>query len=198
MMTSTSKSPDEKPILEFRQKSAWTRWLEKNHDKSSGVWIRLAKKNSEVSSISRSDALDVALCFGWIDGQARSEGDKTWLQKFTPRGKRSIWSKINRENVRRLIESGEMRPPGIAEIERAKKDGRWEAAYDSPKSIAIPDELQAELDRNKKAKAFFDTLNSQNRYAILFRIHTAKKAETKAKRIRQFVEMLERGEKIHP
>ena len=197
MKSSASKSPDEKPIVEFRRKSAWTRWLEKNHDKSSGAWLRLAKKNSALRSISRSDALDVALCFGWIDGQARSEGDETWLQKFTPRGKRSIWSKINRENVQRLIESGEMRPPGVAEIERAKKDGRWEAAYDSPKSMAIPDELQTELDKNKKAKAFFDTLNSQNRYAILFRIHTAKKVETKIKRIKQFVEMLERGEKIH-
>ena len=198
MKSSSSQSPDEKPILEFRLKSAWTKWLEKNHDKSSGVWLRLAKKNSELRSISRADALDVALCFGWIDGQARSEGEETWLQKFTPRGKRSIWSKINRVNVQRLIDCGEMRPPGVAEIERAKKDGRWEAAYDSPKSIAIPEELQAELDRNKKAKAFFETLNSQNRYAILFRIHTAKKVETKAKRIKQFVEMLERGEKIHP
>ena len=193
----SSKSPDEKPVLEFRHKSAWTKWLEKNHDKSSGVWIRLAKKNSGLRSISRSDALDVALCFGWIDGQGRSEGDETWLQKFTPRGKRSIWSKINRENVQRLIIAGEMRPPGAAEIERAKKDGRWDAAYDSPKSMTVPVELQAELEKNKKAKAFFETLNSQNRYAILFRIHTAKKAETKAKRIKQFVEMLERGEKIH-
>lgn len=191
------KSPDEKPILEFRQKSAWTTWLEKNHAGSSGVWIRLAKKNSGLKSISRDDALDVALCYGWIDGQARSEGEATWLQKFTPRRKRSIWSKVNRENVRRLIESGEMRSAGHAEIDRAKKDGRWEAAYDSPKSMPVPDELKSELARNKKAKAFFDTLSSQNRYAILFRIHNAKKAETKAKRIKQFVEMLERGEKIH-
>jgi len=188
---------DGKPILEFRAKSAWTKWLEKNHDKSSGVWLRLARKNSRVKSITRDEALDSALCYGWIDGQARSEGDATWLQKFTPRTKPSIWSKINRAKVQALIESGEMRPAGLAEIERAKSDGRWDAAYDSPKSIAVPDDLRSELDRNSKARAFFETLNSQNRYAILFRIHTAKKAETRAKRIKQFVEMLERGEKIH-
>jgi|SRR5687767_3083691 len=186
-----------KPILDFRAKSTWTKWLEKNHDKSSGVWLRLARKNSRVKSITRDEALDSALCYGWIDGQARSEGDATWLQKFTPRTKPSIWSKINRAKVQALIESGEMRPAGLAEIERAKSDGRWDAAYDSPKSIAVPDDLRSELDRNSKARAFFETLNSQNRYAILFRIHTAKKAETRAKRIKQFVEMLERGEKIH-
>ena len=189
---------DGKPVLEFRRKSAWTKWLEKNHEKSSGVWLRLAKKNSGVKSIARDEALDSALCYGWIDGQARSEGDSTWLQKFTPRTKRSIWSKINREKVQALIESGEMRAAGLAEIKRAKDDGRWDAAYDSPKSIAVPDDMRSELDRNRKAKAFFETLNSQNRYAILFRIHTAKKKETRAKRIKQFVDMLERGEKIHP
>src|SRR5688572_414360 len=191
------KLPDDKPILELRTKAAWTKWLDKNQGTSSGVWLRLAKKDSGLKSVSRTDALDTALCYGWIDGQARSEGDATWLQKFTPRTKPSIWSKINRAKVQALIESGEMRPAGLAEIERAKSDGRWDAAYDSPKSIAVPDDLQSELDRNSTAKAFFETLNSQNRYAILFRIHTAKKAETRAKRIKQFVEMLERGEKIH-
>ena len=188
---------DDKPILEFRQKTAWRKWLEKNHGSSSGAWLRLAKKGSGLSSISRDDALDAALCYGWIDGQARSEGDATWLQKFTPRTKRSIWSKINRQKVQALIESGEMRPAGLAEIERAKQDGRWDAAYDSPKTISVPDDLQDELDKNRKAKSFFETLDSRNRYAILFRIHTAKRAETRAKRIREFVEMLERGERIH-
>ena len=190
--------PDDKPILEFDRKSEWTKWLEKNHAKSSGVWLRMAKKDSGLTSISRNDALDSALCYGWIDGQARSEGEKTWLQKYTPRTKRSIWSKINRDKVNALIEKGEMRPSGLAEIERAKKDGRWEAAYDSSKTIEVPPDLKAALAKNKKAKALFEKLDSRNRYAILFRTHNAKKAETRAKRIKQFVEMLERGEKIYP
>ena len=191
------KQKDDKPILEFSRRSEWTTWLNKNHAKSAGVWLRLGKKGSDLKSITRDEALDSALCYGWIDGQAKSEGEATWLQKFTPRTKRSIWSKINREKVQALIESGEMRPAGVAEIERAKQDGRWDAAYDSPKTITVPADLQEALDKNRKAKTFFKTLDSRNRYAVLFRIHTAKKAETRAKRIKQFVEMLERGEKIH-
>ena len=191
------KAPDDKPILEFSRKSSWRTWLENNHDRSSGVWLRLAKKGSGQKSVTRDEALDAALCYGWIDGQAKSEGDATWLQKFTPRGKRSIWSKINREKVQALIESGEMNNAGLAEIDRAKKDGRWEAAYDSPKTITVPDELQSALDKNPEAKAFFETLDSRNRYAILFRLQTAKKPETRERRIREFVSMLERGEKIH-
>jgi uncharacterized protein YdeI (YjbR/CyaY-like superfamily) len=189
---------EDKPILAFREKTAWVKWLEKNHDKSSGIWLRIAKKESGLKSIARGDALDAALCFGWIDGQARSEGETTWLQKYTPRTKRSIWSKINRDKVQALIKSGDMRPAGLAEIERAKRDGRWDAAYDSSKTITVPDDLQAALNKNKKAKTFFEKLDSRNRYAILFRTHNAKKAETRAKRIRQYIEMLERGEKIHP
>ena len=195
-MTAT-KTSDDKPVLEFPTKAAWTRWLAKNHATSSGVWLRLGKKNSDVRSPTREEALDAALCFGWIDGQSKSEGESTWLQKYTPRTKRSIWSKINREKVRQLIESGEMHAAGLAEIERAKADGRWEAAYDSPKTMMVPDDLQSALDENRKAKAFFAKLDSRNRYAVLFRVHTAKKAETRERRIRQFVEMLERGEKIH-
>jgi uncharacterized protein YdeI (YjbR/CyaY-like superfamily) len=196
-MSSNLEEIDGKPILEFRGKRAWTTWLSKNHARSPGVWLRLAKKDSGLKTVSRDEALDSALCYGWIDGQARSEGESTWLQKFTPRTKRSIWSKKNRENVQRLIGSGEMRPPGLAEIERAKKDGRWEAAYDSPRTITVPEDLRAALDKNRKASEFFEKLDSRNRYAVLFRIHTAKKAETRAKRIREFVGMLERGEKIH-
>jgi uncharacterized protein YdeI (YjbR/CyaY-like superfamily) len=196
-MATRSESPDEKPILVFSRNTQWRKWLERNHDKSSGVWLRLAKKGSDKKSVSRGDALDIALCFGWIDGQARSEDDDTWLQKFTPRTKRSIWSKINREKVQALIGSGDMHAAGLSEIERAKKDGRWDAAYDSPKSMTVPDELQRALNKNRKAKAFFETLDSRNRFAILFRIQTAKKEETKAKRITQFVEMLERGETLH-
>ena len=196
-MGQESKSPDGKPVVEFGSKTAWSKWLDKNHDESSGVWLRLAKKDSGLKSVSRSDALDVALCFGWIDGMAKSEGDATWLQKFTPRTKRSIWSKKNRDNVQRLIDSGDMRPAGLAEIDRAKSDGRWDAAYDSPRTISVPDDLQIALAANKKAKKFFEALDSKNRYAVLFRIHNAKRPETRAKRIGEFVEMLARGEKFH-
>ena len=183
--------------MEFRQKNTWTKWLDKNHDKSAGVWLRLAKKDSGLVSVTRDEALDVALCYGWIDGQARSEGELTWLQKFTPRTKRSIWSKVNRVRVQKLIDEGEMQPPGLAEIERAKNDGRWDAAYDSPKTMTMPEDLQAALVKNRKAAAFFEKLDSRNRYAILFRVQNAKKAETRARRIEQFVDMLARGEKLH-
>jgi len=188
---------DDKPILVFKRKNTWAAWLDENHGSSSGVWLRLAKKASGVESVSRDEALDVALCYGWIDGQAKSEGEIHWLQKFTPRSKRSIWSKRNRDKVQALIETGEMRSAGLAEIERARKDGRWEAAYDSPRNISVPDDLKAALDENGQAKSVFGTLDSRNRYAILFRIHTAKKVETRAKRIRQFVEMLARNEKLY-
>ena len=144
------------------------------------------------------EALDVALCHGWIDGQKKGFDDKYWLQKFTPRGAKSIWSKINTLKAEKLIASGEMKPAGLKAIELAKQDGRWEAAYDSQKKISIPDDFESALNKNKKAKSFFATLNSVNRYAILFRIQTAKKAETRTKRIQQFVEMLERNEKLYP
>src|SRR5688500_12537658 len=136
-MRSEPETVDGKRVLEFRQKSSWTRWLDKNYDKSPGIWLRLAKKDSGLKSVSRDEALDAALCYGWIDGQARSEGELTWLQKFTPRTKRSIWSKVNRMKVQKLIDSGEMRPAGLAEMERAQADGRWEAAYDSPRTMAV-------------------------------------------------------------
>ncbi len=146
----------------------------------------------------RTDALEVALCYGWIDGQSKGVDALSWLQKFTPRGPRSIWSKINREKVEALIESGAMRPAGLAAIEQAKQNGRWDAAYDGPRTAEVPSDLQAALDRNAKAAAFFTTLSSRNRYAILFRIHHAKKAETRARRIAQFVSMLEKHETLYP
>ena len=186
------------PIVSFETKTKWADWLAKQHDKSAGVWVKLAKKGSGIPSMTYDEALDIALCYGWIDGQKGGVDEKYWLQKFTPRGPKSMWSKINVAKAEKLIASGEMKPAGLKAIEAAKQDGRWDAAYESQKNIAVPDDFQAELDNNKKAKAFFATLNSVNRYAILFRIQTAKKAETRTKRIRQFVEMLEKGEKIYP
>jgi uncharacterized protein YdeI (YjbR/CyaY-like superfamily) len=186
------------PILPFERQKDWVVWLEKNHATSSGVWIKLARKASGIQSVTYDEALEVALCYGWIDGQRKSYDETSFLQKFTPRGPRSIWSKINTEKALRLIESGRMKPAGLKAVESAKQDGRWDAAY-APQSKAVaPDDLQAELDRNAKAKAFFATLDSRNRYAILHRIHTAKKAETRARRIEQFIRMLEKKEKIYP
>jgi uncharacterized protein YdeI (YjbR/CyaY-like superfamily) len=189
--------PALEPLL-FSQQKEWAAWLRRNHDKSPGVWVRLAKKASGIQSVSYGEALEAALCHGWIDAKKKGESETTWLQQFTPRTSKSIWSKINREKALALVEAGRMKPAGLAQIERAKKDGRWEAAYDSPSSASAPPELQAALDQNARAKAFYATLNSQNRYAILFRIQTAKKPETRAKRIQRFVEMLEKNEKLHP
>lgn len=187
----------ELPRLPFENKKKWADWLAKQHDKSVGVWLKIARKDAGISSVTYEEALDVALCYGWIDGQKRGFDDKYWLQKFTPRGPKSIWSKINTEKAERLIASGEMKPAGLKAIELARQDGRWEKAYEGQKTITVPADFQAALDKNKKAKVFFATLNSVNRYAILFRIHNAKRQETRARKIQQFVEMLERSEKIH-
>jgi uncharacterized protein YdeI (YjbR/CyaY-like superfamily) len=184
-------------LLPFTSKKKWENWLAKQHSKSTGIWLKLAKRGSEIPSVTYDEALEVALCYGWIDGQKKGFDDKYWLQKFTPRGPKSIWSKINTLKAEKLIKSGEMKPAGLKAIQAAKQDGRWDAAYESQKNISVPDDFRAALDENSKAKAFFATLNSVNRYAILFRIHNAKRAETRARRIRQFVEMLESGEKLH-
>ncbi len=186
------------PVLFFERQKDWAIWLNKNHATSSGVWLRLAKKASGIKSVTYDEALEVALCYGWIDGQKKSHDETSWLQKFTPRGPKSIWSKINTEKSLRLIESGQMKPAGLKAVESAKQDGRWDAAYAPQSKAVVPSDLQAELDRNVKAKAFFATLDSRNRYAILHRIHTAKKAETRAKRIGQFIRMLEKKEKLYP
>lgn len=190
-------TPVELPILAFESPAAWAAWLEEHHAVSKGVWLKLAKKGSGIASVTYAEALEVALCHGWIDGQKRSHDASAWLQKLTPRGKKSIWSKVNRDKALELIRSGRMQPAGLEEVERAQRDGRWEAAYDSQSNAAVPGDLEEALDRSPKAKAFFATLDSANRYAILFRLHTAKKAETRARRLEQFVQMLERGEKIH-
>jgi len=195
----TKKNPRaELPIELFEHQDAWAAWLEQHHAESPGVWLRHAKKASGMASVSYADALEVALCYGWIDGLKRSYDDSSWIQKWTPRGAKSIWSKINRDKALKLIERGLMQPSGLAQINRAKQDGRWDAAYDSHSTATVPDDLQAALDGNAEAGAFFATLNSTNRYAILFRIQTAKKAETRARRIQEFIAMLERHEKLHP
>jgi uncharacterized protein YdeI (YjbR/CyaY-like superfamily) len=186
------------PILLFADRAAFRKWLSAHHASRPGLWLRIAKAASSHRSVSYADALDVALCFGWIDGQKKSDDADFFLQKFTPRQKRSPWSKRNREHVARLLAAGEMHPAGLAAIEAAKADGRWERAYDSPGTAAVPDDLRAALEARPKAKAFFATLNGANRYAILYRIQTAIRPETRARRIAEFVAMLERKEKLHP
>jgi uncharacterized protein YdeI (YjbR/CyaY-like superfamily) len=187
----------EYPVILFPSKAAWAAWLEQHHATERGVWVRIARTTSQLQSVAHADVLDVALCYGWIDGQGRSHDDDSWLLKFTPRGKKSVWSKRNREHVERLIASGEMQPAGFAAIEAAKADGRWDRAYDSASTATVPADLAAALGKNPKAKAFFETLKGSNRYSILHRIQTAVKPETRARRIAQFVEMLERGETLH-
>jgi len=176
----------------------WEAWLEANHASSSGVWLLLIKKGSTKSGPTYAEALDVALCFGWIDGQAKKLDDDFSLQRFSPRRPRSVWSQRNRDKVQALIEAGRMRPAGMAEIERARADGRWDAAYAPPSTAEVPDDLQAAIDANPAAAAFFATLDRQNRFALIYRTTTAKKPETRARRIAQFVEMLARHEKLHP
>ena len=192
-----TSQPDVSPTRLFKTKSDWATWLEKNHHKSAGLWLRLAKKDSGLKSVTYKEALEVALCHGWIDGQKRPENERTWLQRFTPRSTKSIWSKINRESAERLIANGAMKTAGLEAIEGAKKDGRWKSAYDSPSKSTVPDDLQAALDASPRAKTFFETLDRANRYAILWRIQTVKKAETRTRKIQQFIAMLERKEKIH-
>ncbi|MBK9779228.1 MAG: YdeI/OmpD-associated family protein [Anaerolineales bacterium] len=186
----------ELPILPFESKKKFAEWLAKNHDKSAGLWLKIAKKATGIPTVTYLEALDVALCYGWIDGQKGSFDEQYFLQKFTPRRPKSIWSKINVEKVAGLIASGEMKPSGLKAVEAAKQDGRWAAAYSSQKNIVVPADFQSALNKNKKAKAFFETLTSAKRYSFLFRIETAKKAETREKRIRQFVEMLANGETL--
>jgi len=194
---STERVPHDTPI-ECSSAASWARWLKRHHASAAGVWLRIAKKDSGIASIDYPAALEEALCWGWIDGQRKSEDAQYFLQRFTPRTRRSIWSRINRAKVLKLIDEGRMQPAGHAEIERAKADGRWDAAYEGVSAATVPPDLQAALDANKKAAKFFATLDSRNRFAVLFRTQGAKKPETRARRIAQFVEMLAKGEKIHP
>lgn len=198
MRAKAVKAIDGCPVLFFVRQNDWSDWLGKNFGSPSGLWMRLAKKGSGLQSVTYGEAVEIALQYGWIDGQKRPENERTWLQKFVPRSDKSIWSRINREKALALIQRGEMKPAGFAAIERAKKNGRWDAAYDSPSRAAVPADLRKALNANSKAKAFFETLDRGNRYAVLFRIQTVKKTETRARKIREFVAMLERKETIHP
>ncbi len=188
----------ELPEISFRNSEEFTTWLSKNHASSSGIWLCFAKKNSGIPSISLGEAVEAALCFGWIDGQARRKDERTFFVRYGPRAKRSIWSRINREKIAVLIDQGRMQPAGLREVERAQQDGRWDAAYDSARTATVPPDLQAALDADTAAKAFFATLNAQNRYAILFRLQIVKRPETRVRKIENFVTMLREQRKLYP
>ena len=185
------------PVKPFKSAAAWEKWLAANHGRSTGIWMQIAKVSSGTASVNYQEALDIALCYGWIDGQKRPYDDRTWLQRFTPRGPRSVWSKINTGKAEALIEAGRMQPAGLAAIEAAKASGRWESAYQPWSNPDIPADLQAALDTKPNAKAFFETLRGRNRYGIIYRVTTAKKPETRARRIAEFVQMLERQQTIY-
>ena len=193
-----AKARRDLPIVAFGSQQAFAAWLTSQPADSGGLWLKIAKKSSGITSVSRDEAVDAALCHGWIDGQLDSFDGDYWLIRFTPRQSTSIWSEKNRARALELVKLGAMRPAGLREIDRARADGRWERAYASASTALVPDDLRAALAKNKKAAAFFETLDSKNRYAILYRTHNAKKAETRAARIAKFVAMLAKGETIHP
>ncbi|MEP6528046.1 MAG: YdeI/OmpD-associated family protein [Nocardioidaceae bacterium] len=189
---------DDDPIELFDLQESWRDWLDQHHAGSAGVWLQIAKKGSGHRSVSYAEALELAICYGWIDGLKRPLDDKFFLQRFTPRRARSKWSQVNVTKATALIKSGRMKPAGLREIELAKADGRWDAAYPSHSTATVPDDLAAALDAEPKAREFFDTLNSTNRYAIIYRVQDAKRPETRASRIAKFVAMCAAGERLHP
>jgi uncharacterized protein YdeI (YjbR/CyaY-like superfamily) len=186
---------DELPVRTFSTQAAWRKWLEANHSKSPGIWLRVAKKGSPRKCVTYQEAVEVALCFGWIDGRMRSVDDRHFVQSFTPRRRKSRWSKINRDKAEALIEAGRMRPAGLRAIEEARADGRWDAAYTSSAEIQVPADLKRALRGKPDAKAFFEGLSKSNRYAVLYQIEEAKKPETRVRRIERFVKMFEEGRK---
>ncbi len=190
--------PFNDPVITFESAEAWEAWLADHHATATVVWIKMAKKASGIPTVTHPEAIDGALCYGWIDGQRNAFDDRWFLQRFTPRRPRGNWSKVNCGKVERLIEQGRMRPAGLREIERARADGRWDAAYDPPSTATPPPDLQQALDENPAAAAFFATLNGQNRYAVMYRVQVAKKPETRARRIETFVAMLAEGKTLHP
>ena len=188
----------EPAVLEVEDATAWERWLDRNHERTpEGVWLRLANKGATAPSPTYVDAVHVALCFGWIDGQARRHDAESRVQRFTPRRARSVWSKVNRERADQLIAEGRMRPSGLREVERAKDDGRWDRAYDPPSTAEIPADFLEALSVNEKAAAFFATLDKRNTYSVVHRLQTAGTPETRARRIRSIIERFERGERFH-
>jgi uncharacterized protein YdeI (YjbR/CyaY-like superfamily) len=189
---------DNLPVLHFETREALEAWLSEHSERAPGVWLKLAKKGAGVDSVSYDEAIELGLACGWIDGQKRALDADFWLQRFTPRTPRSRWSRINRDKAVELIGSGRMTPAGLAAVEQAKADGRWERAYEGARTITVPDDLRAALDANPEAAAFFETLDGTNRYAVLYRVGDCKKPETRARRIETFVAMLARGERIHP
>jgi uncharacterized protein YdeI (YjbR/CyaY-like superfamily) len=190
--------PSDLPVLGFADQDAWKAWLAGQHAASAGIWLKIPRKGSGATGVSYPEALAVALCFGWIDGQKGRLNDEYWLQRFGPRRRGSRWSKINTEKAAELIEAGLMQPAGLREVELARADGRWDAAYEGQRAITVPEDLAAELARDEEAAAFFATLSSVNRYAILYRIGDAKRPETRARRIAKYVAMLAAHETIHP
>ncbi|MFO1066111.1 MAG: YdeI/OmpD-associated family protein [Pirellulales bacterium] len=190
-------SPDGKPVIAFESPDEWERWLAKHHGEHGGAWIQFFKVGSGHASVAYAEALDVALCYGWIDGPIRKGDGISWLHKFTPRGKKSVWSQKNKSHIDRLIKEGRMRPAGQAVVDAAKADGRWDAAYASQSTFVESPEFLAALRKSRKAASFYDTLSKANKYALYYRIHSVKRAETKAKKIADFIAMLERGETIH-
>jgi uncharacterized protein YdeI (YjbR/CyaY-like superfamily) len=186
------------PILAFASQPEWEAWQDGQHATSKGLWLKIAKKDSGLDSVTYAEALESALCYGWIDGQKGSLDERAWLQKFTPRGPKSVWSRINRDKANGLQRQGRLKPPGLAQVERAQRDGRWDAAYESQSRATVPDDLQRALEDTPVAQSFFATLNSVNRYAILYRIQSARKPETRARRIEQFVAMLAEHKTLHP
>lgn len=187
---------DRKQTLRLHSRAEWEAWLDANHASSAGVWLVLSKKGVEPSTVSRADALEVALCYGWIDGQAGSLDEGHWVQRFTPRTRRSRWSRINRDAATRLIANGLMKPAGLKEVEAAQRDGRWERAYEPPTAMEVPDDLRAALEQHPHGVQKFEQLNASSRYSVLYRIHDAKKPETRARRIAKYVDMVVRGERI--
>lgn len=195
--TSKSTRMDSDPVHDFVNQKAWEKWLAENHRASSGIWMRLSKKASGIPSITYAEAVESALCYGWIDGLKRPHSDTAWLQRFTPRRSRSMWSQINREKALALIEGKRMKAAGLEEVERAKEDGRWESAYGSPSALKTDPDFRKALNKSPRAKKFFKTISAANRYAILWRIQTAKRPETRERRIKEYVARLEKGETLH-
>jgi uncharacterized protein YdeI (YjbR/CyaY-like superfamily) len=193
----TPKTGNELQVVSFASLKEWRKWIAVNHAKSKGVWLHFFKKDSGEKTVTYAEALEEALCYGWIDGQANKFDTKSYIQKFTPRRSKSIWSKRNTEIAERLIQEGKMQKAGMQQVELAKADGRWQQAYDSPKDMKVPEDFLRQLSKNKKAKTFFDGLNKANQYAIAWRLQTAKKAETREKRLKEILVMMSEGKKFH-